>query len=120
MNTFPISKENKNHEFKHKKTILHNINYPSQTYLKITRMNKNRIPDTSQKQKYETFTYIGTETRIITNLFKNTNILIAYRSKSTIQNHLEPKNVTTDIYNKSGIYQMKSKDCQLKYIGQNR
>jgi hypothetical protein len=68
--------------------------------------------------EFATFTYIGTETRIISNLFKNTNIHIAYRTKNTIQHHLQQKNNTTDIYNMSGIYQMNCKDCALKYIGQ--
>jgi hypothetical protein len=84
MNTYPISKENKNHEFQHIKTILHNNNYPPQTYLKVkTRMNKNRTSYTPQKQKYATFTYIGTEIIITTNLLKNTNIRIACRTKNT-------------------------------------
>jgi hypothetical protein len=43
-------------------------------------MNKNRKPDTQQKQKYATFTCIETETRIIANLLKNTNMHIAYRT----------------------------------------
>jgi hypothetical protein len=103
MNTYPISKEHKTHELQYIKTILNN---------------NNRTPYTPQKQKFATFTYIGTETRIITNLLKNTNIHIAYRTNNTIQHHLQPKNNTTDIYNMSGIYQMKCKDYQLKYIGQ--
>jgi hypothetical protein len=79
MNTYPISKENRNQEFQHIETILHNNNYPTQTYLKIrTTMNKNKTPNT-QKQKYATFTYIGRETRTITNLLKNAN-----RTKNTI------------------------------------
>jgi hypothetical protein len=50
-----------------------------------------------------TFTYRGRETRTITRLLKNTNIRIAYKTMNTLQNHLRPKNNTTDIYNKSGI-----------------
>jgi hypothetical protein len=50
------------------KAILNN-NYPPQTYQNIKTKINNRTPDTPQKQKFATFTYIGTETRII-NLFK--------------------------------------------------
>jgi hypothetical protein len=82
MNTYLISKEHKTHELQYTKTILNNNNYRPQTYQNVkTKINNNRTPDTPQKQKFATFTYIGTETRIITNLLKNTNIHIAYRTK---------------------------------------
>jgi hypothetical protein len=32
--------------------------------------------------------------------------------------HLKPRLPKTDIYNQSGIYQLKCNDCSLKYIGQ--
>jgi hypothetical protein len=97
LNTYPISKKHKTHKLQYIKTILNNNNYPPQTYqnIKTKIKNNNRTPDTTQKQKFATFTYIGTETRIITNLFKNTNIPIAYRTKNTIQHHLQQKNNTT-------------------------
>jgi hypothetical protein len=41
----------------------------------------NTTLNTTQKQKWAKFTYIGKETRIITRLFKNTNIRIAYKTK---------------------------------------
>jgi hypothetical protein len=76
------------------------------------------ITYTTQKQKWATFTYTGRETRTITRLLKNNNIHIAHKTRNIIQNHLKPRNNTTDIYCKSGIYQMKCKDRQLKYVGQ--
>jgi hypothetical protein len=71
-----------------------------------------------QKQKWSTFTYIGKETITITRLFKNTDIRIAYKTKNTIQSHLQPKRHIPDKYNSSSIYQIKCNSCQLKYIGQ--
>jgi hypothetical protein len=72
MNIYPISKEHKTHELQYIRTILHNNNYQQQTYqnIKTKIKNNNRTPDTPQKQKFATFTYIGTETRSITNLLK--------------------------------------------------
>jgi hypothetical protein len=69
MNTYPISKEHKTHELQYIKTILHNNNYPPQTYQNIkTKMkNNNGTPESPQKQTFATFTYIGTETRTSTN-----------------------------------------------------
>jgi hypothetical protein len=101
-------------------TILHSNGYPSQTHIHKKRQSKNRTSNTSQKQKWITFTYIGNETRTITRLFKNTNLRIAYKTNNTIRNHLQPKNHDTDKYkyNCSGIYQIKCNSCQLKYIGQ--
>jgi hypothetical protein len=64
------------------------------------------------------FTYVRKETRIITRLFKNTNARIAYKTKNTIQNYLQLKKQNTDKYNKSGMYQMKFNECQLRYIEQ--
>jgi hypothetical protein len=75
-------------------------------------------PNTIQKQKLATFTYIGKETRTITRLLKDTNIRIAYKTENTMQNHLQPRKHETDKHNKSGIYQMKCKGCQQRYIGQ--
>jgi hypothetical protein len=94
MNTYPISKEHKTHELQYIKAILNNNNYPPQTYQNIK---TTKHLTHHKKQKFASFTYIGTETRIITNLFKNTNIHIAYRTKNTIQHHLQQKNNTTDI-----------------------
>jgi hypothetical protein len=76
----------------------------------------NTTPDATQK--WATFTYIGKETRAITKLFKNTNIHIAYKTKNTLQKHLQVKNIEPDKYNHSGIYEIKCNSCHLKYIGQ--
>jgi hypothetical protein len=70
------------------------------------------------KQKWVTFTYIGSQTRTITKLFKNTDLRIAYRTNNRIQNYLQSKNRDPDKYNHSGIYELKCNNCQLKYIGQ--
>jgi hypothetical protein len=79
----------------------------------------NKTPNVIQKQKWETFTYIGKETRTITKLFKRTNIRIAYITKNTIQDLiLQPKIPNIDKYNKSGMYQLKCNSCQPSYIGQ--
>jgi hypothetical protein len=119
VNTYPILSNNKNQELQHIQTILKNNNYPSHTYQNIkTKPNTSKTPNIIQKQKWATFTYIGKETRTITKLVKNTNIIIAYKTKNTIQNHLLPKIPNIDKYNKSGIYKMKCNICQLSYIGQ--
>jgi hypothetical protein len=71
-----------------------------------------------EKRKWRTFTYFGKEIRPITQLFKNTNIHIAYKTNNTIRKHLQPKTQNQDKYGHSGIYEIKCNTCQLKYIGQ--
>jgi hypothetical protein len=85
MNTYPISDINKNHEWQHRRPILHNNNYPMYKHQRKHRpnhMEQNTPP--KNKQKWATFTYLGKETRIITGLFKNTNIQTSFRTTNTI------------------------------------
>jgi hypothetical protein len=58
-----------------------------------------------------------TEVRTIAKLFRDTHIRIAFRTQNTIENILKYK-PKTNIYNKSGIYQMKCMECPKKYVGQ--
>ena len=57
--------------------------------------------------------------RKITNLFKQTDINIAFKITNTIQQQTRPKNhgMTPD-HNKSGIYELKCNTCSKAYIGQ--
>jgi hypothetical protein len=66
---------------------------------------------------WATFTYYRKETKEITKMLKETNIKIAYWTKSTIQNLVKPC-LQWGEYEESGIYQMRCMDCPLKYIGQ--
>jgi hypothetical protein len=67
--------------------------------------------------KWATFTYSGKEVRIITKLFQDTRIKIAFHTQNMIQNILKPHE-QTDKYDGSGIYEIKCLDGPLKYIGQ--
>jgi hypothetical protein len=120
MNTYPISSNNNDQKLQDMKTILQNNDYPPHAYQNIkTKPNtSNKTPNIIPKQKWATFTYIGKETRTITKVFKNINIRIAYKTKNTIQNHLQPKISNIDKYNKRGINKMRCNSCQLSYIGQ--
>jgi hypothetical protein len=119
MNTYPITESSKNHEQQQIKTILYNSNYPTHRHKRKSKSG-HCAQDTpfGNKQKWATFTYIGKETRVITKLFKNTNIRISFRTKNTIKNHLKTKKHIPNIYDESGIYQLKCSSCPLKYVGQ--
>ena len=55
----------------------------------------------------------------ITNLFKHTNIKIAFKCNNTIAQLLKPANKTPHhtLYDRSGIYTLTCKRCQLAYVG---
>jgi hypothetical protein len=53
-------------------------------------------------------------------LFKNTNIRIAFEAINATRNSLKLREETIDMYNQSGIYQLKYNECSLKCTGQRR
>ena len=69
-----------------------------------------------QSKKWVTFTYYTPLVHKITNLFKRTNINIAFCPTNTILQQLSQKPNST---NPSGIYQLKCNTCNKTYIGQS-
>ena len=91
---------------KYDTTILHKVN------------NKNREHE-NQNTKLAKFTYMGKEKRLITNLFKNTDIKIAFTTNNKIERLLSTQcNQIQNKYNKCVIYQLTCPSCNRKYIGQ--
>jgi len=79
------------------------------------RLHKEHTPPDKTK-KWTTFTYHSPATRKITNLFKNSAVGIAFRSKNTIF-----KQITNKKYEQtdpSGIYSISCNTCNKRYIGQ--
>ena len=70
--------------------------------------------------KWVTFTYMGTETSYITNVFRQTDLKIAFRTNHTIGNLLRHKNPTPDKFSLSGVYKLTCPDCNKAYIRQTR
>jgi hypothetical protein len=68
------------------------------------------------QKKWITFTYYSPAVRKVTNLFKQTNINIAYRSTTTIYQQLAQHPQEN---NPSGIYQLRCNTCNKVYIGQS-
>jgi hypothetical protein len=72
-----------------------------------------------KRRKLATFTFFGSETRTITKLFKNRDIVISYRTKNNIKHALKTKeNKEENKYSQSGIYQLQCNECPKRYIGQ--
>jgi len=127
MLTLPLTQSNRETEWRTILRIAHNNNFPIH-HIKRLRRHLQRQPDRKtreQGQIWTTFTFHNPIIRRITNLFRNTNIRIAYRSTNTITQRLgqhrrhDNDNTTPNHdYNKSGIYQLKCNTCHKAYIGQ--
>jgi hypothetical protein len=119
---FPMDKENKMKEWNTICKMAHNNNFPHS----IIRELKYRIEHNTTQQKpkdstkkWATFTYYSPQIRKITNLFKHTEVKIAFRNTNNIQQIVKDKeNNRTEQYNRSGIYSLTCKTCKHRYIGQ--
>jgi hypothetical protein len=78
-----------------------------------------RLTDMRENETWTTFTYHSPKIRAATNLFRNTNIKIAFKTADTTQRIIRPrrKNPTSE-YDKSGIYKITCKTCSKAYVGQ--
>jgi len=54
---------------------------------------KHKNKEKSSQKKWTTFTYFSSMIRRITNLFKDTNIIIAFKTTNTIQQQLSKENI---------------------------
>jgi hypothetical protein len=100
MNTYEVNQKKKREIINQ---ILNNNEYHSLNK-KTTKQTSTTKPHTTQKRKWNTFTYFRPCVRTITKLFCNTEIKIAFRTSNTIKHHMDMSEKTNDIYSLSGIY----------------
>jgi regulator of PEP synthase PpsR (kinase-PPPase family) len=85
---------------------------------KVNKLKRNKQDDQKEKKRWAKFTYVGKETRIITKLFKNTNIKITFNTNNTIEKRLTTKHkIAQNKYDKNGVYQLTCPNCEKKYTG---
>jgi hypothetical protein len=118
MIAFMLNEENRNKEWNIICNIAHNNKF---SYNKIkelkNRMEHNKthhkLNDSTTKMKWVTFTYYSPQIRKITNMFKHTDLKIAFKNSNNIQQLTKPKNNNkTEYYNHSGIYALTCKTCK--------
>jgi hypothetical protein len=87
MNTYPLSEGGG----KRMKYYTENLKKQwVQTHPKYQQQSPTSTPPPNQKKiKWATFTYFGPDTRIITKLFRNSNIKLAFKTNNTIQFHCD-------------------------------
>ena len=65
------------------KQIIHNNKYDT-TVLSKVHNNKTEQKQDNQQKRWAKFTYVGSETRHITKLFRNTNIKVTYSTNNNL------------------------------------
>jgi hypothetical protein len=122
LNTYQLNNTHYRQEQNTIHNILHNNQFPIQNHTRPQqKQNQNTTtiePPTKNNKRWIKFTYVGKETNTITNIFKGTNLRIAYHTTNTIQKQLAPKKTITDKYNSSGVYKLTCPDCKKAYVGQ--
>ena len=84
--------------------ILRSNKYDTSVLHKVNNKNNKREHD-NQKTKWAKVTYMGKETRLTTNLFKNTDIKIAFTTNNNIERLLSTQcNQIQNKYDRCGIY----------------
>ena len=85
----------------------------------LRRHTTTRVKETNTTtHKWASFTYTGKEPVFITNLFKKTDLKIAWRTTNTIQRLLMPQHQPSDRYARSGTCKLTFPDCNKAYVGQ--
>ena len=86
------------------KQIVSNNKFNTSVLNKSSGRNTRRDKDI-QKNRWAKFTYCGKETRMITKLFKNTDVKVTYRTKNNLGKLLKPHNIPApNKYEKNGVY----------------
>jgi len=114
----------KQEEYQHELNIIHNILYNNAFPIKPhtppppTQNPTRPTAPWTTKHKWTSFTYVGKETSYITNLFRKTELEIAFHTTNTRGNLLSHKNPTPNTFSLSGVYRLTCPDCNKAYVGQ--
>jgi hypothetical protein len=82
------------------------------------KLNQPHLPTASTK---DTFTHSSLHIRKVTNLFKNTNVKVTFKSNNTIAQLTKPHTTTIPsptLHDMSGIYSLTFNTCKQAYVGQ--
>jgi len=103
--------------------IAQNNNFPRKIIFNLNKKIKHKKPSQDEnfgdKNKiWTTVMYIGPKIRKTTNLFKQTNIGIAFKTPNTIQQLMKQKQTSNSKQiDKSGIYRLTCNPWQMAYVG---
>jgi len=113
MHSLPLDPDKKQKEWKTIQTIAKNNNFPLHLLHILNHQIQSKANHTHKEKKHKirtTFTYHSPKIRRITNLFRNTNVGIAFKATTTLKQILTPTNqAQTSQHEKSGIYKITCK-----------
>jgi hypothetical protein len=124
MQKLPLKQEAQKQEKNITRHIARNNSYPVKLIDKLQHKNitddDNTIQNSQQAQNREwvTFRYHSPLVRKVTNIFKNTNLQIAYQATNTLWKILSTNNKHLNKYSTSGIYSLKCSTSNHIYVGQ--
>jgi hypothetical protein len=128
MTALLLSLEKRKTEWMRIHDIANNNKFPKHIITRLEKQIQTKTQMTSTKfdntkgddnKKWAIFTYHSPKIRKITNLFRQTNVRISFKSSNTIQQRTRPRTMdTTQDKDKSGIYNLICRTCKKSYIGQ--
>jgi hypothetical protein len=121
MHTLPLDENKKRKEWQTIQRMGKSNNVPTQLLQKLNKriQQKTRRPaDQRENETWTIFTYHSPKIRAVTNLFKSTNIKIAFKTADTTQKIIRPRKHPASEYEKSSIYKITCKTCSKTYVGQ--
>ena len=119
LRTYGLTPRSRQKEENTVRQILNNNKYDASIWEKIKKQKRNKQDDQKEKKRWAKFTYVGKETKLITKLFKDTNIKVAFTTDNTIGKRLTTKQKTDqNMCDKNGVYQLTCPNCEKKYTGQ--
>ena len=102
-------------EYQREENIIHNIllnnSFPLPSHTQHAPERHSPLRPLENECKWITFTYTGNETKYITNLFKYSNLQIAFHTNNTLCNLLTCNTHYQDNFTCSGIYKLTCPDC---------
>jgi hypothetical protein len=122
--TLPLTEASKQSEWTTVLAIATNNGYATKTMNNVKKKLQikqhkllNRSHDTFiTRKKRVIFTYHSPLIRRVTNLFKHTELNIAYKATNTIKQQIAGKQINND---PSGVYKLKCNTCNKVYVGQS-
>jgi hypothetical protein len=117
--TYLTTPENKLQEETIIKHVLRANQYNTSTTNRTTN-NHNCDRETKKPNRWDKFTFAGREVRAVTNLFRRTNVGVAFNTAHTVERMLSPTHhqQQSNRYSKSGVYALICSQYQKRYIGQ--
>ena len=122
--TLPLTEASKQSEWTTVLAIATNNGYATKTMNNVKKKLQikqhkllNRSHDTFiTRKKWVIFTYHSPLIRRVTNLFKHTELNIAYKATNTIKQQIAGKQINND---PSGVYKLKCNTCNRVYVGRS-